>query len=300
MSRTGEGILPSMTRNLVDLRKVRRQFSGSADSYNRHAGVQRAVVERLTAFLAESGPPGGPVLEVGTGTGLLSQRLQDLWPEARPLLSDLAHDMTRLARRRLGLAAVDADCRSLPFIPGHFVLVCSSSVYQWLDDLVPAFAESARVLRRGGRFAFALFGAGTLGELHDAYRFAAHRENREVRHLHTFPDSDHVKKALEIAGFDRVELHLEDHVEYHAEVADLLRSLKGIGAGNANPLRPRGLASRRIMHGMMDCYRERFGDEKGVPATYRVIYGIGTRQGQGQGRGKQVSGFRFQVSGLEL
>jgi malonyl-CoA O-methyltransferase len=274
-----EGILPFMTGNSVDLNRVRRHFSGRTASYDRHAAVQRKVVERLLALLAEKGPPEGAVLEVGTGTGLLAEGIGALWPGVRPLVSDLAHDMTRYARRRLdGLAAVDADCRALPFFSGRFNLVCSSSVYQWVTELERAFSESFRVLAPGGRFVFALFGAGTLGELQESYRYAACRAGREVFHLHVFPDPDQVRQALEGAGFGGIELGREDLVEYHGKVEDLLRGLKRIGAVNASPRRPQGLASRHLMQVMMDRYRRRFACERGVPATYRVIYGKGERR----------------------
>jgi malonyl-CoA O-methyltransferase len=271
-----------MTGNFVDIDRVRRHFSGSAFTYDHYAAVQKIVAGKLSVLLAGAGFPAGTVLEVGTGTGLLTERLMAAWPGVRPLVSDLAHDMTRLARRRLGgLAAVDADCRALPFRSGSFAVVCSSSVYQWVEDLPAAFAESARVLTAGGRFAFALFGAGTLEELQESYRFAARKGGREARYLHAFPAMGTVRNALEKAGFNGISLHQEDLVEYHPEVVDLLRSLKGIGAGNASPLRPRGFASRKIMQGMMTRYRQRFACEQGIPATYRVIYCLAEKKGDG-------------------
>jgi malonyl-CoA O-methyltransferase len=267
-----------MICNPVDLQRVRRQFSGSAGSYDSHAEVQKVVVDRLSTMIAGQGRLSGPVLEIGTGTGLLGARLKAFWPNVSLILSDLAHNMTRSACERLkGCDGVDADCRSLPFVSGGIALVCCSSVFQWLEDLRPAFAESARVLKTGGRFAFALFGSGTLAELQDSYRIAAGEAGREVRHLHAFPDANMVQDAMAKGGFVVTELHQENHVEYHKEVADLLRSLKNIGAGNASPLRPRGLASRRIMQGMMNHYRERFGCAKGIPASYQVIYGLGVK-----------------------
>ena len=269
-----------MTGKSVDHKRVRRHFSTRASSYDRHAAVQKEVVEKLVTLLDATGPPTGQVLEVGAGTGMLSERLMAGWPGVRPLLSDLAHDMNKIARRRLGeLTAVDADCRALPFRSETFALVCSSSVYQWIEELSLAFAESARVLSPGGRFAFALFGQGTLCELQESYRYANRQIGREPLHLHVFPDPDQIRRALAEAGFGEISLHLEDRIEYHAEVADLLRGIKGIGAANASPLRPSGLASKQIMQGMMARYRHRFGEEQGIPATYRVIYVVSRKAG---------------------
>ncbi|MEZ4598996.1 MAG: methyltransferase domain-containing protein [Syntrophotaleaceae bacterium] len=267
-----------MIGNQVDFRRVRRQFSGSAGSYDHHAEVQKAVVERLASMIAAQGPPAGPVVDIGTGTGLLAARLNNTWPQVSLILSDLSHDMTRSACERVGCGnGTDADCQTLPFATASIGLVASSSVFQWLEDLRPAFIEIARVLKPGGRFAFALFGSGTLCELQYSYRVAASEAGRQVCHLHTFPDAEIVLSAMREAGFEHPELHQETLVEYHGEVTELLRSLKNIGAANASPLRPRGLASRRIMHRMMARYRQQYAGERGIPATYEVIYGFGVK-----------------------
>ena len=63
-------------------------------------------------------------------------------------------------------------------------------------------------------------------------------------------------------------------VEYHADVPDLLRQLKQIGASNASAERPKGLASRRVMQGMISLYEDQDRCEKGLPASYEVIVAI--------------------------
>jgi malonyl-CoA O-methyltransferase len=60
-------------------------------------------------------------------------------------------------------------------------------------------------------------------------------------------------------------------IEYHADVPDLLRQLKQIGASNAASDRPRGLASRRVMQEMMKVYEENYRCNNGLPASYEVI-----------------------------
>jgi malonyl-CoA O-methyltransferase len=68
------------------------------------------------------------------------------------------------------------------------------------------------------------------------------------------------------------QLFSEDETEWHADVPELLRSLKRIGAQNSSSSRPAGLASRQTMQAMFDCYRTEFGEARGIPATYQVIY----------------------------
>ncbi|MFA5516885.1 MAG: methyltransferase domain-containing protein [Desulfuromonadales bacterium] len=264
-----------MSRVRLDAEQVQRNFSRQAGQYDRYAAVQRRVIDRLLQLLLEGGPVAGPALEIGAGTGRLSRRLTQICPGVRPVLSDLAHAMTcRAAVGLPGRPAFDADAQALPLRTGTMSLVVSSSVYQWVADLPHAFAESARVLRPGGRFAFALFGAGTLGELRDCHRRAlAETGGGRSSHMQEFPSAIDVQEALDRAGFIGSRLLSAQEWEFHDDLADLLGSLKRIGAGNAAENRPSGLAGRRTMRRLAELYEEYRRDGR-LPATYRVIYGL--------------------------
>ena len=271
-----------MNRSVVDTRQVRRHFSSHAEEYDRYAVVQKKVVVNLLDLLQSSGPISGPVLEVGCGTGVLSRQISTLIPDLPLTISDIAHGMTRHAARAIPdvRAAVDADAQDLPFREARFGLVLSSSVYQWMNDLPRAFAEGARVLAPGGRFAFALFGEGTLYELRESHRLAvAEAGGGRPSHVQGFPASEEVRSALVAAGFEEVLVRSVYEVERHSGVEILLRSLKRIGAQNAAGHRPAGLGSRQVMQRMIQIYRQRYGREGNIPATYEVIYGIGGKPG---------------------
>ena len=248
-----------MTPNQIDSRLVRRNFSFHAEAYDLHAVVQQRVVANLAAMLLQSGPLNGRMLDVGTGTGHLATTLVAVCPELRPVLSDIAHGMSRHAAAALpGALAIDGDAQALPLRAGSCDLVVSASVYQWMNDLPRAFAEVARVLLPGGRFGFALFGSETLFELRSCHRQAVRELSAAGRsHVLEFPDFDQVRQVLVEAGLQTRELRRQIEVEYHPEIASLLRGLKAIGAGNAATERPQGLASRRVMKiGRASC-RER-------------------------------------------
>ena len=257
----------------LDLHRVRRNFSDHAATYDRYAVVQKRVVATLVERVLAEGVPRGPFLDVGAGTGELAARLLATAPGCRPVLADLAHGMTLQARRRLpGALALDGDAQALPVGAETFPLVVSASVYQWLEDLSSAFAETARVLCPGGRFALALFGERTLFELRGAQMAAAAAVGGAAVPTQVFPGEKQVRDALQAAGFVDIRLLSADETEWHRDVSALLRGLQRIGAGNAAAGRPAGLASRRIMTRMMDIYRRDHGRGGGVPATYQVIY----------------------------
>jgi SAM-dependent methyltransferase len=91
------------------------------------------------------------VLEGGAGTGIATDRL--VQRGARVVAFDVSSNMLRRAVRRIpGLVAVVADGAHLPFSDGSADLVCFAQAWHWLDEETRC-QETARVLRRGGRWA---------------------------------------------------------------------------------------------------------------------------------------------------
>lgn len=92
------------------------------------------------------------VLDVGCGTGMLSERLLGAFPSCRLAGVDLSPAMVERARARLaGRAEVrEADAEHLPFHDGAFdLVVCNDSFHHYPDPDRAAF-QMWRVLRKGG------------------------------------------------------------------------------------------------------------------------------------------------------
>jgi malonyl-CoA O-methyltransferase len=260
----------------IDSSRMRGNFSSHASGYDSYASVQKRVVEILCHQLFEHACLDGLLLDVGTGTGALASAIRHNHPDPKFVVMDIAHGMTREAAQRLdGCTACDGDASSLPFVAGTFSNVVSSSVYQWVGCLSSAFAEVDRVLKPKGFFAMALFGEQTLFELRTSHRQAvAECIKGRSSHVQSFPSLSEVKQAIDSAGLDCCSLYSTMEVEYHADVPDLLRQLKQIGASNASADRPRGMASRKVMQAMMSLYEERFRSPAGLPASYEVVVAI--------------------------
>jgi hypothetical protein len=93
-----------------------------------------------------------------------------------------------------------------------------------------------------------------------------------------------VETALRSASFGNISVFDEFETEHYADVYTLMRAVHGIGAGSAAGTGSTGLAGRSILAKMAEIYLERYGNAVGVPATYHVLFGSGTKDGSDQSR----------------
>lgn len=267
----------------IERELVKKSFGKYARQYDSLATVQKKVTDRFTELLANSISPPTTLLDIGSGTGRLLEKISLIFPETALFGVDLAFGMTKIARNRLEqndrASLVCSDAEELPFRDKSFDMVISTSTYQWINPLEKAFTEAYRILKPSGRFLFALFGEKTLFELKESYRNACTDHDRGAAdRMHQFATTDKVLSALNDAGFSSSNIHDEMECEIHPDVAALFRSLKGIGAGNAAHSSNKGLSGRNTMLRMMEMYREKYAINGGIQASYHVLYGFGEKR----------------------
>lgn len=260
--------------------RIRRAFHRQAGEYDRHALVQKRVVARLDELIgAHLQQEPACALDIGCGTGALLSTLHGRYPQTSFCGLDLAFNMIRNCQQRFNENAifVNSDAEHLPFRNEAFDLVVSASTFQWIERLDICFKECRRVLRSGGLFCVAFFGGNTLWELRESYQEAVARrfgaDNSRKDRLHRFRDWAHVQRLICESGFKQALMTTETEMEYHANVQDLLRSIKGIGAATADRSDVGGgLGWRGLLNDMSDIYCARFQTDMGIPATYDVMY----------------------------
>ena len=135
-------------------RAQRSLFDGAADLY---AATRPGYPPALAAFVTATAGigPGSPVLEVGCGTGQLTESLA---PSGCALTAiDIGPSMIAAARRHLAGAGIRFQVVSFEDLearPASFDLVVAGAAFHWIDPEV-RFAKAARLLRRGGWLAVA-------------------------------------------------------------------------------------------------------------------------------------------------
>jgi ubiquinone/menaquinone biosynthesis C-methylase UbiE len=117
-------------------------FSWIARYYDRLAGQpDTTVFMRLLAL-----PAGGRLLDLGGGTGRMSQRLDSI----QVVICDLAIGMAQQARSK-GLLACLGPAEHLPFVDGTFDGILVVDAFHHFQDQPLAVREMLRVLRPSGR-----------------------------------------------------------------------------------------------------------------------------------------------------
>ena len=97
-------------------------------------------------------PPGGRLLDLGTGTGDLAREALRQHPDGQVVAADFTLPMMQLGKKRPGAPQnwAAADALQLPFPDNHFEALVSGFLLRNVVDLPGALREQHRVLKPGG------------------------------------------------------------------------------------------------------------------------------------------------------
>ena len=231
--------LMQAVRSPDDIREANTRYHDvAASSYDSKWGIdfgevgQSQVTGKLRKLLGPELDRGyGRSLEIGAGTGYFTLNLLQAGVVEEATCTDISPGMMRtLASNadRLGVRVrtARADAESLPFPDQSFDLVLGHAVLHHLPNLDRAFAEFHRVLRPGGRIAFAGEPSRTGDKLASVPKRSAHTIAplwRKLLRARPAPPAGG-------SGHDPVEAHdhsLERVVDIHAFVPRDLIALAG-------------------------------------------------------------------------
>jgi malonyl-CoA O-methyltransferase len=244
--------------------KIKKAYDRCAPDYDAAASLQRSLADRLVDVIQADSVEFSSVLDIGCGTGYL---LGEISAYIYGVGCDISFGMLACARMGHFSAAaryVQSDARALPFIDSVFDIVVSNAAYQWLEDLALVFRKTKAVLKPAGRFYFTIFNNRTLWQLKEVCG------GMNIASAN-FPDKAKVFSSLQNAGFeiDLIETHCYE--KYYKDLWGLLGALKNIGSTSADNKNINGFGWRRILNKANDLYLKKFGNSKGLPATYEAF-----------------------------
>ncbi|KAK2757203.1 NADH dehydrogenase [ubiquinone] 1 alpha subcomplex assembly factor 5 [Arachnomyces sp. PD_36] len=177
------------------------------------------------------------------------------------------------------------NLESLPYEPETFDAVLSSLSIHWINDLPSLLAQVNSILKPDAPFIAAMFGGDTLFELRTSLQLAdLERRGGVSPHVSPLADVRDVGGLLGKAGFKLLTVDVEDIVVEFPDTFALMRDLQDMGEGNAILRRESGPISRDVLLANEAIYREMHKEEgrDGIPATFRMIFMIGWKEGEGQ------------------
>ena len=213
-----------------------------AKDYDRLSDTQfqsgKGLVERMRL------QAGARVLDVGCGTGRLAEWIAErMGPSGQVVGVDPLAKRIALARERVpGVRFHIGYAEDLSaFADGSFDGVCMSAVFHWITDQAKALAESARVLRSGGKLGFTtlpkeLHAASTMSKVlgsvfaQPAYRGRLRLEKFALAHQRSTVTE--IITMVLAAGLDLAELHVMERVQPMANTRELIDFMEASSFGN--------------------------------------------------------------------
>ena len=250
------------TASAINEQDVAHRFSKAAAQYNSIASVQRIIAKQAIKNLPISLQ--GKALDIGCGTGIHTQTLANKGAAATGV--DIAEGMLAQARKMYSDPIfVEGSAVDLPFSDSQFSTVFSSMALQWVSDTGLVAKEIARVLEKSGIAELAIMVAGSFSELKTARKVA------QLPQAETYmPTTSQWVNGFKQSGLSLQRVITKDYVDTHCDIMSLLRSVKGVGAGETGRKQPP--LTRRDIKKLAMAYSNMSGVESKLPLTYRVSH----------------------------
>lgn len=262
---------------MLDKRLVKMHFSVSAKNYDLYAHVQKKMASRLI----EHADPGqehsiDAILDIGSGTGYLTDLLIRRFPGARVTAVDIAPGMIELAESKLGghnVKFLCADVEEMNF-EENFDFIASNASFQWLNDTPLTLEKLYSALTDNGVLCFSTFGSLTFSELHQSYRKAMRNLGLEKsappgQSFYTLEELRGIcAQIVGPGGGVRCEESLE--YMYFDSVRDFFMSVRKIGANNSN----KGYTHKNpsLVKELTRVYETDFSENNRIKVTYHCLY----------------------------
>jgi malonyl-ACP O-methyltransferase BioC len=244
---------------IAEKQRVAKRFGKQVQSYKKYATVQKNICDRVIAILLQHSLMPAQVLEIGCGTGFLTERFLSQFNVQSYMANDIAVEMESELQRiskQIGQAIdfLPGDAETIA-IDTQFDTILSTSTLQWFHDISGFFGEMHRLLQAQGILAFSTFGKENFREITTCTGKSLHYYSAEEL-CSMLADDFHI-------------LHCETYCEtlFFNGAIDVLRHIKQTGVNNLSASR---WTNSRLQQ-FSTAYRNLFYTNNGFTLTYNPI-----------------------------
>ena len=253
-------------------RKIRNAFSDASIQYDVLTGLHKEIGRELVNKIKHI-EDAQAILDVGMGTGWLTNRLSYFFPDAQVIGLDFAPGMIDAAKKfNEGFAIVQADAGALPFQNEVFDIVISNLAYQWVENTHQAFKSCHASLKGNGIFCFTMFGYNTLNELFISLENSWDNKDGLMQlPIRRLAKQSDIRDALTEADFRDIDVDYERIKVHFPDMMSLMKWIKNIGA---NALEKEMYIGKDLLIRADEYYNTHFKDHLGICSTFEVIWGM--------------------------
>jgi malonyl-CoA O-methyltransferase len=245
-----------------DKKNLGKSFANGAKNYDEAALVQSLAAKELCKIAAPFLFEGALVLDLGSGTGFISQNLLD--KNLKIFEVDLALEM--LQKNQQKTFKIQADFENLPFKNNSFDLVISSFSLQWINDFEKSFWQFFDILKSNGKFIFCLPVEPSLNELKAANIFE----------FNQLPKISELQKTLKNCGFKQIFFNEKIFKQNFANGVAAIKSLKKIGANHVASNR-QTINKAKLKNFNDFCLKNFCGKNKNLAISWRAAFFVLTK-----------------------
>ena len=221
-----------------NISEAAKRFGKAAEDYHQEASIQKKVAQGLISSLLpwQGMLPPGPILEVGCGTGFLTQKLIEHFPDREFVITDASPGMIATCQKELKKKDLLSDNIRFQLLDAdHFKseeplysMVISNFAPQWFRDTAITLERLGEAILPGGLLLCSFPGEHTFEQWYE------HCLELGLPYTaNSFPNVEEVVVKLSMGPLqiDYYENNL--HQEFNSSI-EFFRHLKKIGASENN------------------------------------------------------------------
>ena len=249
--------------------KIMRNFNKAALTYDQASFLQKEVGITLLNQLNSLNFYPNHILDIGSGTGFLAQKIIDKYPDANIFSLDFSYNMLKVAKKnnQENIYCICADFDYIPLKAQCMDLVSVNLALQWSLNFSGTLFNISQLLKKKGYLLFSTLGPKTFQELRACW---AKVDN--AKHINNMLSLNSIKQALKINHFETVNLVQKTKRVRFASFYHIMRHIKDVGANYVIQRNKNQLTSKNSFKLIEEVYQQ-LADANGfLPLTYDVIY----------------------------